>query len=65
MEAKWDSKLQSGPLHLLHEVQRQTMHFCGEELEFVRKYTQLNGFLPMKNRSYCTLYVLISLMKEK
>ena len=43
-EAKWNSKLELGSLHLFHEVHRQTKNFSGQPLETVRRYTQWNGF---------------------
>ena len=43
-EAKWNSKLELGSLHLLNEVQRQTENFSGNPLEVVRRFTQWNGF---------------------
>jgi hypothetical protein len=58
LEAKWDSRLQSGPLHLFHEVQRQTLHFSGEELDIVRNYTQINGYFAHEEQ--VLLYLVCS-----
>ena len=44
LEIKWDSRLESGSLHLLHEVMRQRAHFDGNVLATVQRYTQINGF---------------------
>ena len=49
--AKWDSRLQSGSIHLLHEVQRQTEHFTGQPLDIVRNYTQINGFFAHEEQT--------------
>ena len=51
LELKRDSRLQSGPLHLLHEVERQTKHLSGEALDTVRKYTQINGFFAHEEQT--------------
>ena len=36
-EAKWDPRLDHGPLHLLHKVQRQNMYFSGNVLNTSHK----------------------------
>lgn len=57
-EAKWDSRLDHGPLHLLHEVQRQSTYMTGDALTVVRKFTQINGFFAHEEQ--VLLYLICS-----
>ena len=63
LETKWDSKLESGPLHLLNEVIRQRTHFDGEALEIVQRYTQINGFFAHGEQTL--LHLVCSTMLEE
>ena len=51
LRLKWDSKLVSGPLHLLNEIIRQRTHFDGEALRIVQRYTQINGFFAHEEQT--------------